>query len=88
MFLKENLNFDFLQDEFITRKLVSIEQEYVFGKQDFYRCERFLKLLIKKNICKEFIACMRDLDTQRHVYEKILKLQRQLADTAFNGKCY
>lgn len=90
VFFKENLIFSSLQDEFYARNFFpdTESEEYVFGKTgDYYRCERFLKLLIKKKRCKEFFACMHDLPSYKHVFDEILKFQKNETNTSFNGKC-
>lgn len=90
VFLKENLILDTLTDEFIVRNFFpdNESKEYVFGKKDkYYRDERFLKLLIKKKRCKEFVACMHDLPSYKHVLDKILKFQEDETKSALNGKC-
>lgn len=89
MFLKENLILDTLRDEFIVRNFFpdNESKEYVFGKTDEYnRGERFLKLIIKKKRCKEFVACMHDLPSYKHVLEEILKFQRINTQFPLNGK--
>lgn len=78
MFLKENLNFEDLQDEFINRNLLSEKEckEYVFiahGKH--YRNEKFLKLMIFKKKCNAFVACMQSLHCHEHINEKIREFQ-------------
>lgn len=90
VFLKENLILDTLRDEFTVRNFFpdNESKEYVFGKIDeHYRSERFLKLLIKRKRCKEFVACMHDLPSYKHVLDKILKFQEDETKSALNGKC-
>lgn len=92
VFLKKKLIFNTLQDEFIKRNFFADNKskDYVFGKTDeYYRCERFLKLIIKKKICKEFIACMHELPSYRKVFERILEFQNseRKKSTILNGTC-
>lgn len=90
MFLKENLILDTLRDEFIVRNFFPDNEsnEYVFGKtEEYIRGERFLKLIIKKKRCKEFVACMHDLPSYKHVLEEILKFQEDDTTSPLNGKC-
>lgn len=93
IFLKETLNFDYLQDEFIQRNLLSEREHHdyvitVHGKH--FRSEKFLKLIIKTKRCKEFVACMRELTEHEHIYKKILEfknIQTQMTSegNALNG---
>lgn len=81
---------DTIRDEFIVRNFFpdNESKEYVFGKMDkYYRGERFLKLLIKRKRCKEFVAYLHDLPSYKHVLEKILKFQEDEKKSALNGKC-
>lgn len=90
MFLKKNLIFNTLQDEFIKRNFFpdNESKEYVFGKTDEnYKCERFLKLIIKKKRCKEFIACMREPPFHSRIFKRIQDFQEHEANTILNGKC-
>lgn len=88
VFLKANLIFNALQDEFIKRNFFTDKEskDYVFEKTDeYYKCERFLKLIIKKKKCKEFIACMHELPSFRHVVKEIRKFQEREAKTISEG---
>lgn len=90
VFLKENLIFNNLQDEFYARDFFpdNESEEYVFGKtEDYYRVERFLKLLVKKKRCKKFLECMHELPSHEHVLDEILKFQKNETNTALNDKC-
>lgn len=75
IFLKKTLNFDYYQDEFIQRKLLSERElkEFILTIHEYFRSEKFLKLIIKKKRCKEFVACMCELPNHDHdhITEKI-----------------
>lgn len=89
VFLKEKLIFNALQDELIKRNFFTDKEskDYVFEKTDeYYKCERFLKLIVKKKKCKEFIACMHELPSFVHVDEKIREFQEREANTILKGK--
>lgn len=90
MFLKENLPFDYLQDEFIRKDFFPDREsrDYVFNAPgEYYRSEKFLKLLIKKGRCKEFIACMHNMkNCHNDIHRRIRSFQRFEANTAWRGK--
>lgn len=90
MFIKEHLEFDFLKDEFIKRNFFPErnDRDHVFNAPiEYYRSERFLKLLIKKGRCNEFIECMHDVECQNNViYNTILDFEKSDARTAWQGK--
>lgn len=87
MFLKEHLEFDYLEDEFIKRNFFPDRnsRDYVFNAPgEYYRSERFLKLLIRKGRCKEFIECMHDMKSHHDVvYGRIRNFQNFEARTAW-----
>lgn len=90
MFLKENLIFNTLQDELNKRNFFpdNESKDYVFGKADEnYKCERFLKLIIKKKRCRAFIACIGELPVHSRIFERIQEFQEHEANTILNGKC-
>lgn len=89
MFLKEHLPFDDLKDEFIKKNCFPDDESktYVFrapGK--YYRCERFLKMLIKNNKCTEFIACMHGMTCHKEIYDEILIDQTFDTGKTWSGK--
>lgn len=89
VFIKEHLLFDSLQNEFTERNLFPDKESrtYVLSATgQYYRSERFLKLLINKQGCKEFIACMRDMHGHQHIHERIRKFQNFEGNTAWIGK--
>lgn len=60
------------KDEFIQRNLLPERehQDYVIpvhGKH--FRSEKFLKLIISKKRCKEFVTCMQELPEHEHIYK-------------------
>lgn len=83
VFLSENLNFESLQDELNQRNLISEKEtkDYIFnapGKH--FRGGKFIKLMIKKRRCKDFVACLHGTSKHSHICEKILeaKARQQL----------
>lgn len=88
VFLKENLLFDSLQDELEQNKLLTqIERDdYVCkDKCKYYRCERLLKLIIRKGRCNEFIALINNMPCYQHISEKIMEFRRQVNDQISTG---
>lgn len=82
MFLKKNLNFESLLDEFYQKNLLSEKdcKDYVFsvpGKH--FRCEKFLKLMIKKSKCKDFVACLHETRSHNDIWEKFQENKDQLS---------
>lgn len=84
IFLKKTLNFEYFQDDFIQINLLT-EKElkgYVLIVHEYFRTEKFLKLMIKKRRCKEFVAFMLELPhhhhtfKHRHITEEIRKFMR------------
>lgn len=89
VFLKENLDFECLQDLLIHGNLLSAKEidDYVFNVRGRHnRCERFLKLIIKKRRCHEFVAFLHTLPSEKFISEEILKVQENEAkkDTTSN----
>ncbi|XP_065935063.1 uncharacterized protein [Magallana gigas] len=71
IFLKKTLNFEYFQDDFIQINLLT-EKElkgYVLIVHEYFRTEKFLKLMIKKRRCKEFVAFMLELPHHHHTFE-------------------
>lgn len=78
MFLSENLNFESLQDELNQRNLISEKEtkDYIFnapGKH--FRGGKFIKLMIKKRRCKDFVACLHETSNHGHICKKILEVK-------------
>lgn len=78
MFLSENFNFESLQDELNQRNLLSEKEtkDYIFdapGKH--FRGGKFIKLMIKKRRCKDFIACLHETSNHGPICEKILEVK-------------
>lgn len=91
MFLKENIIFDIFENELTERNVFTdeVSKEYINkvpGKN--YKIEKTLKLFIRKNRCTEFIVCMQNLNSHRHVYERIQMFRNSEAINALQGKNY
>lgn len=89
MFLKEHLPFDDFKDEFIKKNCFPNDESktYVFrAPGEYYRCERFLKMLIKNNKCTEFIACMHGMTCHKEIYDEILIDQTFDTGKTWSGK--
>lgn len=74
MFLKENLNFESLQDELSRRNLLSEKEtkDYAYNiPGEHFRVEKLLKLIIKKRKCNEFVTCLHETAIHNHIWEKI-----------------
>lgn len=89
VFLKKTLNLDYYQDEFVQRKLLSERElkEYVLTVHEYFKCEKFLKLIVKKKRCKEFVACMLELPNHDHdhITEKIRDFIENVNQKAIEG---
>lgn len=89
MFLKENLNFAYLQDTFIQESLISQREltEYILTVHEYLRSEQFLKLIIKRKRCQKFVACMQEFPELEHINQRIREFkntQRSVGNT-MNG---
>lgn len=79
IFLKKTINFDYFEDDFIQINLLLKRdlKEYILPVHEYFRSEKFLKLMIKKKRCKEFVAFMLKLPDHhhhhRHISEEIRK---------------
>lgn len=74
VFLKENLNFESLQNELNRRNLLSEKntKDYVYNiPGERFRVEKLLKLIIKKRKCTEFLTCLHEMAIHNHIWEKI-----------------
>lgn len=73
VFLKENLNFAYLQDTFIQESLISQRElaEYILTVHEYLRSEQFLKLIIKRKRCQKFVACMQEFPELEHINQRI-----------------
>lgn len=79
MFLKEHIDFKTLEDELIQRNLLLEKEREDYVCKDtstHYREERFLKLIIRKRRCKEFVALMHEMHCYRFISETILEFQQ------------
>lgn len=88
MFLKENLNFDYLQDDLIQRNILSERElkEYVdLVHEKYSRCEKFLKLIIKKKRCKEFVTSLGELPERKSIIKKIRKVKKNTTPMTLKG---
>lgn len=79
VFLKENLNFDYLQDEFIQRNIISQRElaDYILTVHEYLRSEQLLKLIIKRKRCQEFVVCMQDFPEFEHINQIIRKFKNK-----------
>lgn len=79
VFMKENLDFESLQDELIQRELLheKEKEDYIYKtKSKHFWNEKLIKLIIKKRRCKEFIEFINDMPCLRHISEKIVEIQK------------
>lgn len=86
--MKKNLNFDYFQDEFIQRELLTKKDlaEYVISvRGKHFRSEKFIKLIIKKNRCKEFVACIEKSPEHKHIFERIREFKKNETDVTPKG---
>ena len=82
VFLKENLDFNSMVDQIIQGGLLQDreKEDYVCKFHNYFRIEKLIKLMIKKNRCAEFVDIIRQMDCYPHVIEHIEKA-RQKAET-------
>lgn len=88
VYLKENLNFYYLRDEFIRKNVLSekeIKECTTSTHCKHLRNEKILKLIIKKKRCKEFVICMKGLPEHRHIIKKIRELKKQETQMTSKG---
>lgn len=73
IFLKKTINFDYFEDDFIQINLLLKRdlKEYILPVHEYFRSEKFLKLMIKKKRCKEFVAFMLELPDHHHHHSHI-----------------
>lgn len=90
VYLKNKLDFDAQQDTLFQERLLnSFDDEYVFCKLGrHYRCERFIKHIIRNRLCTEFVAFLKDtrIPGQRHLYKEIRDIQKMKKITVSTGK--
>lgn len=83
MFLKENLLFDSLQDELEQQQILtqSEKDDYVCKDRCKYiRCERLLKLIIRKRRCNKFFALINNMPCYNHISEKFVEFRENVID--------
>lgn len=84
VFLKERLEFETLQNGLIQRNLLQgkEEEDYVYkDRGKLLRNERLIKLTIKKNRCKEFVAFISEKPCHKHIADEIAKVQKKDEET-------
>lgn len=75
IFLKENLDFELLQDELIQRQLLNKrEREDLIcsDQRKAFWCERYLKLLIRRRRCNRFLKFINGMQFQSHIFSNLL----------------
>lgn len=62
-----------MQDKFIQENLISQRElgEYILTVHGNLRSEQFLKLIIKRKRCQEFVACMQGFPELEHINQRI-----------------
>lgn len=62
-----------MQDTFIQENLISKRElaEDILTVHKYLRSEQFLKLIIKRKRCQEFVACMQEFPELEHINERI-----------------
>lgn len=86
IFIKDNLNFETLQDELTQKNLICDKEreDYICQtKYNHLRSERLLKLIIRKKRCPEFVTFMKEMPDHRckDISDKILELQEKVRET-------
>lgn len=84
VFLKERLEFETLQNGLIQRNLLQgkEEEDYVYkDRGKLLRNERLIKLTIKKNRCKEFVAFISEKPCHKHIADEIAKVKKKDEET-------
>nr|XP_022306259.1 uncharacterized protein LOC111112774 isoform X3 [Crassostrea virginica] len=87
VFLKENLDFNSMVDQIIQGGLLQDreKEDYVCKFHNYFRIDKLIKLMIKKNRCAEFVNIISQMDCYPHVIEHIEKV-RQKAETGNNQR--
>lgn len=87
VFLKENLDFNSMVDQIIQGGLLQDreKEDYVFKFHNYFRIEKLIKLMIKKNRCAEFVNIISQMDCYPHVIKHIEKV-RQKAEKGNNQR--
>lgn len=88
IYLKNTLDIDNLEDYLLERNLFSgVDDEYVLSKlETHYRCERLIKQIIKNGLCTKFVALLREIPEQTHVYDKIEDFKKNEMIMASTGR--
>lgn len=75
IFLKENLDFELLQDDLIQRQLMDKrEREDLIcsDQRKAFWCERYFKLLIRRRRCNRFIQFINRMPFHSHIFSNLL----------------
>lgn len=75
IFLKENLDFELLQDDLIQRQLLNKrEREDLIcsDQRKAFWYERYLKLLIRRRRCNRFIQFINRMPFHSHIFSNLL----------------
>lgn len=83
VYLKDNLLFDSLQDELEQKQILTQKEkdDYVCkDKGEYIRCERLLKLIIRKRRCNKFVALINNMPCYNHISEKFVEFRENFKD--------
>lgn len=80
--------FDSLQDDLLQRKLLLENERHDYVCKDganHFRNERFIKLIIKKKRCQEFVTFLEEKSCHPKIIDKIKEVQREDRESAPMG---
>lgn len=80
--------FDILQDHLLQRKLLLENERHDYVCKDganHFRNERFIKLIIKKKRCQEFVEFLKEMPCHKEIIDKIEEVQREDRELAPMG---
>lgn len=80
--------FDSLQDHLLQRKLLLENERHDYVCKDranHFRNERFIKLIIKKKRCQEFVTFLEEMPCHTEIIDKIKEVQRENRESAPMG---
>lgn len=80
VFLKERFIFDYMLDELIQRDILNKNdiEDYICNKGKYFRIEKFIKCIIWKKRCSDFVIMINEMFDFENIVEKIWSIKENI----------